>query len=146
MIKHYQKFRHDPANGVHGDCMRTVIACLLNKQSVDDVPHFLHDGCDGVEFNRRIDEYLAGEGLALVGLALTGASVSEIIDMVSAANPDTWFLITGRSPRGVNHVVIARNGMIVHDPCLDGGGLVGPTEAGVVWVEFLVPRAVHKEV
>jgi hypothetical protein len=38
MTPHKQRFRHDPANGIYGDCWRTAIACLLDIQP-EEIPH-----------------------------------------------------------------------------------------------------------
>ena len=39
MTPQTQLNKHDPANGVYGDCGRTVIACLLDLHP-SEVPHF----------------------------------------------------------------------------------------------------------
>ena len=58
MTPQKQMFLHDPDNGVWGDCQRTAIACILDRD-VEDVPHFFHDGCDGKTADKRIDDWLA---------------------------------------------------------------------------------------
>lgn len=143
MIKHHQVYTHNPDTKTYGDCMRTAIACLLDKRP-EEVPHFLWDGCDGEEFNRRIDAYLETQGLSLVCIAFTGCSVQETMDILAAGNPNTRFLISGQSERGTNHVVVACNGDVEHDPHPSGVGLCSPLDCGQVHAEFLVPRSIHR--
>lgn len=142
MIYLTQTVMHDPENGIHGDCMRTALACLL-ELPVDTVPHFLHDGCDGEVFSRRIDEFLETLDLALLAIPFEDTPVNVMMSMEST-NPDTRFLLSGLSPRGINHVVVAMNSEIIHDPHPSRAGLVGPCKSGYTWVEFLVSRKAHK--
>lgn len=142
MLKHRQLFHHDPANGVHGDCMRTAIACLL-EVSPQDVPHFLHDGCDGATFIDRIDEYLAEQGLVLVAIPFMDTP-ANVMDSMMNTNPNIRYLISGQSERGIDHVVIACNGKIIWDTHHSDAGLIAPCASGYTWVEFLASRKAHK--
>lgn len=142
MQRHKQLLSHDPENGVHGDCMRTAIACLLDI-APQDVPHFLHDGCDGGVFMERIDAYLASHGLALVGIPFADTP-ENVMEAMMHTNPNMTYLLSGQSIRGVNHVVIARNGEVIWDTHTSNVGLSGPCKDGHTWVEFLVSRKAHK--
>lgn len=142
MLRHKQLLSHDPENGIHGDCMRTVIACLLDLQP-QDVPHFLHDGCDGGVFMERIDAYLESKGLALVGVPFSDTP-DKVMEAMTYNNPNITYMISGQSARGVNHVVIARNGEILWDPHPSNAGLSTTCKDGYTWVEFLVSRAAHR--
>jgi len=140
MKHHKQLVKHDPANGTHGDCFRTILACLLDLEPLE-VPHFYESGV--VEAGqRRVARWLAARGLTLVALPFD-LSVNEVLGMMGVVNPRTLYMLCGRSPRGVNHVVIAHGGEIIHDANPVGGGLVSPCDDGFVWVELLVSKEVH---
>lgn len=51
-------------------------------------------------------------------------------------NPDTLYMVTGLSPRGVGHVVIYRNGEMIHDPHPDNGGVTLDDSAWEILVKF----------
>lgn len=137
MTPQKQANRHDPANGVWGDCYRTAIACVLDLPR-DQVPH-VYDG--GAEFaDGRMREWLRGRGYALIGLSVEGSVSLESLLTEWAdvfVGQGVHFLITGQSPRGTNHVVVARRGEIAWDPAEQGGGLVGPADSGTWWLEFI---------
>lgn len=56
MIPQHQAFRHDPDNGVYGDCARTAFATLLGVPR-DDVPHFAYDNPIAELFWQRISDW-----------------------------------------------------------------------------------------
>ena len=135
MIPHKQRFRHDPDNGVWGDCWRTAIACLFDLEP-GDVPHFGDGGPSGDEMGARVDAWLKEQGCHRVMLAFP-AELDDVLRTVGYYNPNAWYLLTGRSRTGVDHVVICRNNKIEHDPSLDDAGIVGPGTDDVYWVEFV---------
>lgn len=142
---HKQRFRHDPEKGVFGDCHRTAIACLLDLE-LDDVPHFLHDGCDAIEFNRREGEFLERRGFALFQMAYVG-DLGDVLVSVGTCNPGVIHLLAGKSPRGTCHTVVCCDGRIIHDPHPDGGGIVAPCgDDGYYWFSVLVPRSMTLKV
>ena len=51
-----------------------------------------------------------------------GNSLEAIGAYMAAHNPDVHYLLTGCSERGTDHVVICRNGKLVHDPGARGRG------------------------
>ena len=57
MLLQNQTVKHDPENGLYGDCYRACVACLLNLE-VDQVPHFYHDGCNSEIGDKRCREWL----------------------------------------------------------------------------------------
>ena len=71
-------------------------------------------------------------------LNLTG-SMEQVLGMVGHWNPGLYHLFGGMGPRGVSHCVVARDGKIVHDPSMLGGGIVGPYAEGHFTVEFICP-------
>ena len=137
MIPQKQLNKHDPANGVYGDCGRTVIACLLDLYP-SEVPHFW-DGeeADNLTADADCRKWLAERGLRTITWAIDGR-LMEVLTFMKRHNPGTYYVLLGTSPRQVNHVVICYNDEIVCDPSLEGGDLIGPSDDGHWWVEVLV--------
>lgn len=149
--------RHDPENGVWGDCTRTVFACLLDLEPAD-VPHFYDKG-ENVEIaDRRIQEWLGSRyGLRLFQFPLSVHPEAEngrqaVLDTVGSWNRDAYWTLSGKSKRGTNHVVICCGSEIVWDPSLDNTGIVGPVVDGDgetvdpphYTVAFLMPASQHR--
>lgn len=132
-----QLFPHRPDEGVFGDCYRTAIACLLDLPP-EDVPHH-HRVLEGNEQRALMDEWLEPRGLRLVLFAWP-CQVTDILEVMGVVNPDAHYLVSGQSPRGTDHTVVAKGGEIIHDPHPEGGGLVGPCSDGHCWIELLVRR------
>lgn len=142
MIPQKQLNLHKPTEGIWGDCYRTCIACLLDMAPAD-VPHF-YDGPD-IEAEREErraarDAWLHGRGFSLVTVGFD-CDLRDLLRVMEHNNPGTYYILAGFSRTGVNHVVIACGGEIVHDPSLTDGGIIGRCDDGYHWVEFLVPIA-----
>lgn len=137
MQYHKQLFQHEPEKGIYGDCYRTCIACLLDL-SPKEVPHFLFDNtADGKVFDRRTKDFLASKGLTNFTIAMD-TSLEDLLSTMEHLNPEIYYLLTGYSDRGVNHVVICKGGEIIHDPSNVGYGLTGPAQPnGYYWIEVL---------
>lgn len=137
MTPHKQLFRHRPEDGVFGDCQRTAIACLLDIDPAE-VPHHHRTMEDG-EQRRLMDEWLKDRGLALMFLAFA-AEPARMLEVMKVSNPGVFYLMSGTSRTGCNHVVICRDDQIVHDPSIDDSGIIGPCDDGCTYIEFLIPR------
>lgn len=143
MIYRKQLFRHDPANGVYGDCHRTAIACLLNLEP-EQVPHFGLNFDNGELFHHQVREWLASQGLCQVD-SVFNASLDEVLLTQEALNPGVHYLLGGKSRTGCGHTVVACGGKIVWDPSLDDAGIIAPFDAdGLYWVTYLVPISMQK--
>lgn len=142
---HKQKYRHRPEKGQIGDCWRTCIACLLGLER-DDVPHFYEDcwDVDYVGLNKTKEWLETHFGLTIMTFPMLADSVDCVTNAMASWNPNLRYMLTGTSPRGTCHVVIASNGRILHDPALDGGGLIGPHSDKLFWIDMLVPAGVHR--
>lgn len=137
MIPQKQAFRHKPEDGQHGDCHRTVIACLLNIDR-DSVPNFgVHYG-DISAFYKAETEFLKTQNLSSVQVGYRG-SLDEVLATMAAMNPDAYYILGGTSRSGFGHSVIGQGGKIIWDPHPDDVGIVGPMSDGVYWITFLVP-------
>lgn len=137
MLYHKQAYIHQPDIGIHGDCYRTVISCLLDLPR-DDVPHFLHDNPDWMEFKNRVEAFLQTYGLCLFSISIKSEDFDDfLINQSKVINDKTVFVVFGLSPRHINHAVIYKGGEMIHDPHPDGGGLIGPCNDGFYWIQVL---------
>lgn len=136
MTPRKQLLRHDPENGIQGDCQRAAVASVLDLR-VEDVPHFCEDAPDAETYNARVDEYLASRGLCLIRTAFEGnLGLERVLEAQAGMNRGVYFLLMGTSRTGCNHVVVACDGEIVHDPSLTNAGIIGPADDGWFWCEF----------
>lgn len=129
-----QANRHNPEAGVWGDCYRAAVASALGF-SLEDVPHVFDGGRTGPEGNALMREWLLGQGFVPITVVYQ-ASLDELLATVADLNPDTFYVLTGRSKNGCNHCVVGLNDEIVHDPSLDNSGIVGPTDDGHYFIEY----------
>lgn len=140
--------RHDPKNGIYGDCHRTAIACVLDMDAAD-VPHFM-DGASGRsdgpeetakawDAHDRVEAWLNARGIATVNILFPGeVPLREVLNTVAATNSRgrPVFILGGESRNGVNHSVVCCDGEIVCDPSLDDSGIIGPCDDGYYWLTF----------
>lgn len=135
MTPHKQLFRHKPAEGMWGDCARTVIACMLDLEP-EAVPHQQYEVADG-EQDRFLNEWLATRGLRLVQVPYDDEP-EAIMKVMASMYPGLTYLIAGTSKTGVNHFCIAKDDAIIWDPSLTNAGIVGRSDDGHTWVGHLV--------
>lgn len=134
-----QQFKHDPANGVYGDCHRAAIATALGLP-LAAVPHFGDGDPPADEFFAREAVFLASHGLRSVQLPVDGLiRLDETLSMVERLNGDVVYLLGGMSRTGVNHTVVCKGGAIAHDPSLTDSGITGPCSDGYYWLTFFAP-------
>jgi hypothetical protein len=139
MIPVSQQFKHDPESGTFDDSMRAVLASIF-ELPIDHVPHFFGEGRDGKEARKMIDGFLYIYGLRLVSIPFLNyeqEGYQPILDQMQSWSPDVMYLLVGANERGANHVVLACGNEIIHDPEVDGSGLVRPSLDGHYWIEFM---------
>lgn len=135
MIPLKQRNRHRPDEGIYGDCHRAAIASIL-ELPLDDVPHFLEDNCDSVEFAKREREFLVSRGIVPISIAFD-CDLPSVFMTLRYLNPTIYYILGGESRTGVNHSVVCRGGEVVHDPSLNNAGIVGPCKPdGHYWVTY----------
>ncbi len=144
MIGMKQLNKHDPDNGVYGDCFRTCIAIIL-----DDDPETIPNFCDPSQFDdhkKATRKFLNGRGLDLYTTMYPGdIAFNDVLFTVGHYNPDIPVIITGKSPRGVSHCIVAMNGEVFCDPH-DGSDnqkpfLKASEPSEMWWVEAIVMKA-----
>lgn len=105
---------HDPDNGIYGDCYRATLATLLGVDT-EQVPHFLHDNCDALTFNTRVNDYLAQ--FRLVYMSFNAWDIPQWKKDAGISIP-IYHEIADDSPRfsGTGHAVVGKDGEVFHDP------------------------------
>jgi hypothetical protein len=138
MTPYKQINKHDPDNGVFGDCYRTCIACLLDR-SPSEVPHFHNGELSGSEVEALTNNWLKKQyGLSIVELPFPGDSLEAVQLNFKERNLGVHYLLSGFSKNACNHVVVCKNGKIVNDPAQDDSSITGPCDDGYYWIGFLV--------
>lgn len=113
MIPQRQLNRHNPANGEWGDCWRTCIACILDLRP-EEVPHFFDGDVIQWEGIKRTQEWLIARGMYLLSFGWKD-DWDQIQLTIKTFNPGIHYIMFGMgSTEG--HVVICKDGEIVHDP------------------------------
>ena len=148
MIRHQQRFLHDPANGQYGDCHRTALACLLDLDP-EQVPHFYEQKVQAEKsgevylWRDEVEKFLNTRGFTQADIAF-GAGLKEVMQFMGAVNPRTFYLLGGTSPRGVNHTVVCCGGDFEWDPHPDASYVNGPLDSGFFEITFLLPIAMKR--
>lgn len=122
---------HDPANGRWGDCMRTCLAMMLGMDR-DAVPHHNRELNAG-EQDQLFRDWLGARGMGLMAFGYA-ASVDYVAEAMRVWNPGSPYILSGKSPRGTQHVVVVTPDGRMLDPHPDDSGLVGPDSDGIWWV------------
>ncbi|EEW57339.1 hypothetical protein SCH4B_4353 [Ruegeria sp. TrichCH4B] len=138
MKRHKQLISHNPDQGRWGDCYRTCMAMVMGMDP-ENVPHF----CDGDDKDRSgVD--LAREWLNPQGFGIWTCfypeenSLDLILSTFAHLAPGVPVILTGHSPRGVNHCVVVLDGEVFCDPASGTANqtpFVGPAECegGMKW-------------
>lgn len=104
-----QFYQEEPRQ--YGDCVRAVLASLLDLP-LSEVPHFLQDA-DGhaYEFYSAIEEFLGARGLEMDWQR-------SLVYYWRPGDADLFHFMSGPSPRGlgIGHAVIGLNGVPFFDP------------------------------
>jgi hypothetical protein len=150
MIKRHQLFRHEPHNEIYGDCHRTAIACLLDKEPWE-VPHFVGElyttSRTDYVVDLEVDKWLEQFGLFQAHIHFNGeVGLDAIFQYMRMWNPYTFYIMGGTSPRGTPHSVICRGGGFYWDPHPEGGFLPRPyTDDGLYQLTFLLPLSMRDD-
>ena len=144
----HQLYRHDPENGVFGDCHRTAIACLLDMNPAN-VPHFYEiahkrklAGQDR-DWREDVEEFLNLHGYTQVDV-LFGGDLEGLFAYMQDRNPGQYYLLGGKSERGLPHTVICCGGRFEHDPHPANMFLQKPFEHGYWEVTYLLPLSMKR--
>lgn len=154
MIFHKQQHFMDTPGLERGSCYPTVLACILDlpldhvpnfhlfywkqeeRQNIFDT--YIHKYCagsygeaDGQEKENHAHNYSMATNLWwtvlqawLASKRLCVKDISSYFDEWLKENPDTPYMVSGLSSRGVEHIVIHKDGKLFHDPHPSNEGLV----------------------
>lgn len=109
-----QHVMYDEEKGVRGNCMQASVASILGLP-LDEVPHFAETGDAGDVWD-AFEEYLLGKGYCVHMLSKN-------------SRPDGLYLATGKSLRGVSHMVVMHGDKVHHDP--------HPSKTGLIDIDFV---------
>lgn len=118
-----------PPERQRGNCLTAVVASLL-EVSVDEVPNFVqddvdHEGDPEWDWWTRLHQFARAHGYQLRYVRVPGTESA-----FPEPEPGEYYAVIGVSPRDprIHHIVIHRDGVMVHDPHPDGSGLVKVTD------------------
>lgn len=107
-----------------GNCTEACIASIL-EIPLSEVPDLAKDT---QPWQLLLDAWMLQKwGLHFVG-----------VDADAGWMPDVIHVMSGTSPRGVRHAVVAKGGELIHDPHPDRTGIVGKPDR----YYFLIPAAI----
>lgn len=135
MTPYKQLYRHNPEEGIWGDCHRTAIGCLLDIPP-ENVPHFMEGGKE--DWHKAEEAWLREKGLKAF-VVLFQADLDKVLEHLELMNPKVYGLLGGMSRTGCGHSVVICGGEIVWDPSLNDSGIVGPMDDGFYWVTYFTP-------
>lgn len=149
MIYRKQLSAHIPQAGIVGDCLRTCIACLLDKEP-QDVPHFwqiawdsgIRNEYESPEEQKFIRDWLAEQGYVRVDLPYIISSQEELHEVTLGLEKRCGrilYMVSGAGGSQGQHVVIYKGADLLWDPSPNSEGLSGPGIDGVYWFTFLMP-------
>lgn len=113
MKPYVQTILHDPANGKIGNCFATCIRSLLALDDPGSVPNFVEEE----DWLKGLQDWLAPLGLAYLEINMPQDNYQW--------EHMGFHVISGASPRGLNHSVVGYRGKVTWDPHPNGGGLIG---------------------
>lgn len=122
--------------GVHADCVRACV-CSILEMTPDEVPHFFN-GADAEQAHSQMREWLARLGYAAAYVVLPGDMSFEQVMSYQVDYYGSREALLFASNRSGNHCVITQNGKIAHDPAWIKSEIIGPVEAGIWILIFLV--------
>lgn len=104
---------HDPKGIRNGNCFAAVVASLL-ELDIEDVPNVetLFDLPDNHVWAEVMTRWLSHHGHEWHSINREDVVTDEL------------YLVVGKSPRGVTHVCIYKNGVMVWDPHPSRSGLI----------------------
>lgn len=118
-----------------GNCVAACVASALGLR-LEQVPNFVEWGRalgDVVPSMQAAPEECSGQAWWAMMLGFfAGQGVWPItLDTIAAAEPGEVVFVSGKSPRGVMHQVLYRDGVLWHDPHPSRAGVVVAADADV---------------
>lgn len=102
--------------GRHGNCFSACLASLF-ECDIDDVPNFYDvAGDDDAAWWGAVRDWLRARGFGIMFL--------ELKDPAHIGLFEGWFIVSGKSGRGLDHATVWRDGEMRHDPHPTKEGLI----------------------
>lgn len=95
--------------GIDGNCLAAVIASILELE-LGDVPDFGED-----RWITELFTFLAPYGIYPIFVSFQAMHLIQY---------SGYYGVSGKSPRGLEHIVVYKDGLMVHDPYELGGGVI----------------------
>ncbi len=92
-----------------GNCFPTVIACFLDMDNPEEV-YQIQEHYEKDYYPELLHAYLFGKGYIFQ-------------DIEGHLFNGEFYLVAGKSPRGISHICIYQNGNLYHDPHPENNGL-----------------------
>lgn len=116
---------------VFGNCWAAAIASIL-EVPITEVPNFetwfhfknLYNDLTEVWLNSKGWTLDTDDRFKCFHYELCQNWPPERVVVYRELLKDLYYLVSGKSPRGINHVTIWRNGIMVHDPHPSGDGIL----------------------
>ena len=132
--------KHDPDNGIYGNCQQLCVAAIL-ELPLSEVPHFLADGDAGDEWRIKQDNWFRSRGEAYIVISFA----EDPRPFMALNNPNIYYILGIKSPIA-DHSVVALNDKIVYDPNGYYQEEIEPCSDGYFWVEIIgTPKTIAKE-
>lgn len=104
----------------------------------ETVPHFYHDGCDGMEGMLRMRSYLLSLGYGLNAIQYSGeALISEVLEIMRQNATGIYYILIAANASG-DHAIVCKDDQIEFDPAWYSEPIIGPHSDGVWSVLMLV--------
>lgn len=119
---------YDPAEEESGNCTQAAVASLLDIP-LDSVPDFKKEaGNHAYMFWMLFEDFLLEKGFW------------TIRKDTDSYIPEGYYLASGPSPRGVSHMIVMKEGEMVHDPHPSKEGI---KEIKSIWILIPVDPSKH---
>jgi hypothetical protein len=121
--------------GKEGNCTQACI-CSILELPIEDAP----DVPDEKYWMTVINRWLEKKGLVLMVVSTVFDSVDGrrlCVKKPRVYPMDCYYVVGGRSPRGIGHSVVFQGEVMVHDPHPEGGGVADVTD-----LYFICPKIV----
>ena len=105
--------------GEGGNCFSACLASLFDLP-IDAVPNFFETcGNEEAAWWDGVRNWLRPRGLGVMSLELKSTENLKFFE--------GYFIVCGKSSRGLNHATIWKDGVMVHDPHPSGTGIAEPS-------------------
>lgn len=85
--------------------------------------------------NAAIQEWLKQFGVCMVSVTYACDNLEVVLAQVASNRTDgLYHLLGGTSALGTDHIVVCKDGVIVHDPSPVESGIHGPESNGYFWI------------